>query len=90
VTCTPGDNEDAEDHGASVDGRLADMFGRRRIFFAGATVFAGFSVIEGVAPSAWVLLACRFLMGIGGAMMSPAILSMTYCLLPRAKAGRAA
>jgi len=70
-------------------GRLADMFGRRRIFFAGATIFAGFSVIGGVAPSAWVLLVCRFLMGIGGAMMWPAILGMTYGLLPRAKAGLA-
>src|SRR5262252_1140218 len=58
-------------------GRLADMFGRRRVFFAGAAIFAGFSIAGGFAPSAWVLLACRFLMGIGGAMMWPAILGMT-------------
>ena len=32
-------------------GRLADMFGRRRIFFAGATIFAGFSLIGGFAPT---------------------------------------
>jgi EmrB/QacA subfamily drug resistance transporter len=70
-------------------GRLADMFGRRRIFIAGAALFAGFSVVGGFAPDAWVLLACRFLMGIGGAMMWPAILGMTYGLLPRAKAGLA-
>jgi len=70
-------------------GRLADMFGRRRIFFAGATIFAGFSMIGGFAPNASVLLACRFLMGIGGAMMWPAILGMTYALLPREKAGLA-
>jgi EmrB/QacA subfamily drug resistance transporter len=70
-------------------GRLADMFGRRRAFFAGAAVFAGFSVIGGFAPNAWVLLACRFLMGIGGAMMWPAILGMTYDMLPREKAGLA-
>jgi EmrB/QacA subfamily drug resistance transporter len=70
-------------------GRLADMFGRRRIFFTGAAIFAGFSLIGGFAPSAAVLLACRFLMGIGGALMWPAILGMTYCLLPRDKAGLA-
>lgn len=70
-------------------GRLADMFGRRRIFFAGAAIFAGFSLLGGFAPNAAVLLACRFLMGIGGAMMWPAILGMTYCLLPRSKAGLA-
>ena len=70
-------------------GRLADMFGRRRIFFTGAALFAGFSMIGGFAPTAAVLLGCRFLMGIGGAMMWPAILGMTYGLLPRAKAGLA-
>jgi EmrB/QacA subfamily drug resistance transporter len=70
-------------------GRLADMFGRRLVFITGAALFAGFSVIGGFAPSAWVLLACRFLMGIGGAMMWPAILGMTYGLLPREKAGLA-
>jgi len=70
-------------------GRLADMFGRRRIFVTGAAIFAGFSLIGGFAPNAWVLLACRFLMGIGGAMMWPAILGMTYGLLPREKAGLA-
>ena len=70
-------------------GRLADMFGRRNIFVAGAAIFAGFSLIGGFAPNAAVLLACRFLMGIGGAMMWPAILGMTYALLPRAKAGLA-
>ena len=70
-------------------GRLADMFGRRRIFFTGAATFAGFSLIGGFAPNAAVLLGCRFLMGIGGAMMWPAILGMTYSLLPREKAGLA-
>lgn len=70
-------------------GRLADMFGRRRIFMAGATIFAAFSVIGGLAPNAGLLLACRFLMGVGGAMMWPAILGMTYALLPREKAGLA-
>ena len=70
-------------------GRLADMFGRRRIFMLGAAIFAAFSVIGGFAPNAGVLLACRFLMGIGGAMMWPAILGMTYGLLPPSKAGLA-
>ena len=70
-------------------GRLADMFGRRRIFMAGATIFAAFSVVGGMAPNAGLLLACRFLMGVGGAMMWPAILGMTYALLPREKAGLA-
>lgn len=62
-------------------GRLADMFGRRRTFFVGSAIFATFSVIAGFAPNVWLLLACRFTMGIGGALMWPAILGMTYGLL---------
>jgi EmrB/QacA subfamily drug resistance transporter len=70
-------------------GRLADMFGRRRIFLVGTAIFAVFSVIGGFAPNVGLLLACRFIMGIGGAMMWPAILGMTYGLLPKEKAGLA-
>jgi EmrB/QacA subfamily drug resistance transporter len=70
-------------------GRLADMFGRRRIFFIGAAIFAAFSVLGGFAPNIWLLLAARFTMGIGGALMWPAILGMTFALLPANKAGLA-
>jgi EmrB/QacA subfamily drug resistance transporter len=70
-------------------GRLADMFGRRRIFFLGAILFAVFSVIGGLAPNVGVLLACRGLMGVGGAMIWPAILGMTYAILPQSRAGLA-
>jgi EmrB/QacA subfamily drug resistance transporter len=70
-------------------GRLADMFGRRRIFFVGAAFFAGFSVLGGAAQSAAWLIACRALMGIGGALMWPAILGMVYGILPESKQGLA-
>ena len=70
-------------------GRLADMFGRRKAFFVGAVIFALFSVVGGFAPDVGVLLAARFLMGVGGALMWPAILGMTYALLPPSRAGLA-
>jgi EmrB/QacA subfamily drug resistance transporter len=70
-------------------GRLADMFGRRTVFMLGAAIFALFSVIGGLAPNISVLLGARFLMGIGGAMMWPAILGMTYDILPAQRAGLA-
>src|SRR5436190_20309866 len=70
-------------------GRLADMFGRRRAFVAGAAIFALFSVIGGAAQNTTWLIACRVLMGIGGALMWPAILGMTYAVLPESKAGLA-
>ncbi len=70
-------------------GRLADMFGRRRIFFIGSVIFAVASVLGGFAPNVSLLLASRAVMGIGGAMMWPAILGMTYAILPPSKAGLA-
>jgi EmrB/QacA subfamily drug resistance transporter len=70
-------------------GRLADMLGRRRVFVIGSAIFATFSVIGGFAPGAYWLLGSRALMGVGGAMMWPATLGMTYAILPEAKAGLA-
>jgi EmrB/QacA subfamily drug resistance transporter len=67
-------------------GRLADMIGRRRVFFMGAAVFAGFSALGGAAQSDIWLIVCRALMGIGGAMMWPAVLGMTYDILPADRA----
>jgi EmrB/QacA subfamily drug resistance transporter len=70
-------------------GRLADQFGRRRIFMIGASVFAVFSLLGGLAPNIELLIACRALMGIGGAMMWPAVLGMTYATLPEERASLA-
>jgi EmrB/QacA subfamily drug resistance transporter len=70
-------------------GRLADMFGRRRLFFIGSAIFAGFSVLGGAAQDELWLIVCRALMGIGGAMMWPAALGLTYEVLPKEKAGLA-
>ncbi len=70
-------------------GRLADMFGRRRAFFVGTAIFASMSALGGAAQSETWLIASRVLMGIGGALMWPAILGMTFALLPAEKAGLA-
>jgi EmrB/QacA subfamily drug resistance transporter len=70
-------------------GRLADLFGRRRIFFIGSAIFASMSLAGAVAPTESSLIAARVLMGIGGALMWPAILGMTFGALPAAKAGLA-
>ncbi len=70
-------------------GRLADLFGRRRAFFLGSVLFAGFSLLGGAAQSAPWLIATRVGMGLGGALMWPAILGMTYAALPESKAGLA-
>lgn len=70
-------------------GRIADLVGRRRTFFAGAGIFAAFSVLAGLAPDATTLIVARGLMAIGGAMMWPAVVGLTFSLLPDDKAGLA-
>jgi EmrB/QacA subfamily drug resistance transporter len=72
-----------------VGGRLADVFGRKRIFIIGAAIFSAFSLLGGAAQDTAWLIACRTIMGIGGAMMLPAILGMTYAALPESRAGLA-
>ena len=66
-------------------GRLADLFGRKRAFLAGASVFAFFSLLSGLMPTVELLIICRALMGVGGAVMWPAVLGLTYAILPAAK-----
>jgi len=70
-------------------GRLADIFGRRRAFFVGTAIFASMSALGGAAPTETWLIVSRVLMAIGGALMWPAILGMTYEILPEEKAGLA-
>jgi EmrB/QacA subfamily drug resistance transporter len=70
-------------------GRLADMFGRRNAFFLGTAIFASMSALGGAAQTETWLIASRTLMGIGGALMWPAILGMTFAILPEDKAGLA-
>lgn len=70
-------------------GRLADLFGRRNAFFLGTAIFASMSALGGAAQSEDWLIFTRVLMGIGGALMWPAILGMTYEILPEEKAGLA-
>jgi len=70
-------------------GRLADMFGRRNAFFVGSAIFASMSALGGAAQTETWLIAARVVMGIGGALMWPAILGMTYEILPEEKAGLA-
>ena len=59
-----------------LGGRLADLFGRRRIFVAGIALFAASSVLCGFAWSAGSLVAFRALQGLGGALLAPAGLSL--------------
>lgn len=70
-------------------GRLADVFGRKRLFVAGALVFGISSFLGGLAQTMPELIAGRVAMGVGAAMMWPAMLGMMYVLLPVDRAGLA-
>ena len=70
-------------------GRLADLFGRRRVFIIGATLFGLFSLLGGLAPNIGLLIAARAVMGIGGAMMWPSVLGMVYGIVPASRSGLA-
>lgn len=64
-------------------GRVADLYGRRRVFRIGLTVFSLASLACGLSPDAAVLLIGRALQGVGSAMISPAALSLIITRFPR-------
>ena len=59
-----------------LGGRAADRLGRRRLFMAGIALFAGASLACGLSQSEATLLIARGAQGLGGAMVSPAALSI--------------
>src|SRR6266545_3598602 len=59
-----------------LGGRAADRLGRRRLLMAGIAVFSGASLLCGISQSEGTLLVARGLQGLGGAMVSPAALSI--------------
>jgi EmrB/QacA subfamily drug resistance transporter len=63
-------------------GRLGDLLGRRDVFFAGLALFTLASLACGVAESQGVLIAARFVQGIGGALTSAVILGMIVTMFP--------
>jgi EmrB/QacA subfamily drug resistance transporter len=63
-------------------GRLGDLIGRRTIFLAGLALFTAASALCGLAQSQEMLVAARFIQGIGGALTSAVILGMIVTMFP--------
>jgi EmrB/QacA subfamily drug resistance transporter len=59
-----------------LGGRTADLFGRRRVFIAGLALFSVASLLGGLAQTSGELTAARAAQGIGGAVLSPATLTI--------------
>jgi EmrB/QacA subfamily drug resistance transporter len=70
-------------------GKLADLFGRRRMFVVGLVVFTASSLACGLAGSASVLIAARVVQGLGAALMNPSTLSIITVTFPPRQRGTA-
>jgi len=70
-------------------GKLADYYGRRRIFILGLAIFTASSLACGLAPSAGFLIAARIVQGAGAALMNPATLSIIVATFPPKQRGMA-
>jgi EmrB/QacA subfamily drug resistance transporter len=68
-----------------LGGKLADRIGRRRVFVTGAALFAFASFLGGIAGNLGLLIAARGLQGAGGALMSPAALSLLTVIFAEGK-----
>src|SRR5712691_9863081 len=68
-----------------VGGRLADLYGRRRLFLAGTATFTAASLISGLATGENMLLAGRVLQGAGAALATPTTLAIISAMFPDAR-----
>jgi EmrB/QacA subfamily drug resistance transporter len=69
-------------------GRLADIYGRKRIFVYGITLFTLFSFLCGFASSGSVLIALRALQGLGAAMIFATSVAILTSAFPAAERGK--
>src|SRR5580698_7297684 len=68
-----------------LGGRLADLLGRKRMFLVGVSLFAVASTLSGAAVDPGMLVASRFLQGIGEAIAGPASFGLIALLFPEPK-----
>ncbi|MBK9673697.1 MAG: MFS transporter [Betaproteobacteria bacterium] len=70
-------------------GRLGDITGRRRLLLVGIFLFTVASVLCGVAPTLWLLIAARAAQGLGAAIMMALTMAFVGETVPKAKTGSA-
>jgi EmrB/QacA subfamily drug resistance transporter len=68
-------------------GRVADIYGRKKIFLMGTIVYTLGSLISGLAISGTMLIACRLIAGVGGAMAFVTYLAILTSVYPREERG---
>ena len=68
-----------------LTGRLGDLIGRKRLVVIGLAVFTGASLVCGLSGSPEMLIAARFVQGVGGALSSAVALGMIVTMFPDAR-----
>jgi EmrB/QacA subfamily drug resistance transporter len=69
-------------------GRIADIYGRKKIFTLGIGIFTLSSLLSGLADSATMLIAWRVLQGIGGAMLAGTAVALLTTVFPANERGK--
>jgi EmrB/QacA subfamily drug resistance transporter len=69
-------------------GRFGDIIGRRRLLLAGVGLFTVASVLCGVAPVLWFLIAARAMQGVGAAIMMALSMALVAETIPKETTGR--
>lgn len=69
-------------------GRIADIFGRKKVFLLGIWIFIPASVLCAIAPSASTLIAFRVAQGVGSAMMFGTMIAILTSVYPRNERGK--
>lgn len=72
-----------------VGGRLADLYGRRRMFRIGLGAYALLAGLAALAPNGGFLIAARALQGVAGALLVPTTLALINAVYPREERGKA-
>ncbi len=70
-------------------GRIADIYGRKRVFIYGIWLFTISSVVAAISPSALILLLSRVTQGMGSSMIFPTSLAILTSIFPPRERGRA-
>jgi EmrB/QacA subfamily drug resistance transporter len=72
-----------------IGGSLGDRLGRKKVFMTGILVFIGGSAACGFSPDTTVLILCRIVQGVGGALMIPGSLSLISAAIDEKEKGKA-
>jgi EmrB/QacA subfamily drug resistance transporter len=72
-----------------VGGRLADIFGRRRMYRIGLVSYGVLSVVAALSPNGYFLIAARALQGVAGAVLVPTTLALINAVYPPSERGKA-